>query len=85
MGDHFFNWKLDNELSPFAPPFLLLLPSRNFIDDQEINLKSLGADNRQNTWDHMSEDVVLQALQLLLDVDNYPLMVMCGLGRHPTG
>lgn len=69
----------------FVLPALPFARSRNFIDDQEISLKSLGGDNRQNTWDHMSEDVVLQALQILLDVNNYPLMVMCGLGRHPTG
>jgi len=58
---------------------------KNFIDDQEIELINLGADSRQNTWDHMSEDVVLKALQVLLKVEKYPLIVMCGLGRHPTG
>ncbi len=33
----------------------------------------------------MSEDVVVQALGLILDRENYPLMVMCNLGRHRTG
>jgi len=33
----------------------------------------------------MSEDVVLKALHIILDQGTYPLIVMCGLGRHPTG
>jgi len=33
----------------------------------------------------MSEDVVLQALRLILDQQNYPCMIMCNLGRHRTG
>ena len=59
--------------------------SKNFVDDQEIELINLGTENRQNTWDHMSEDVVLKALHVLLNVEKYPLIVMCGLGKHPTG
>lgn len=36
-------------------------------------------------WDPISEEVVLEALSLLLDVRNYPVMVMCTMGRHRTG
>jgi len=61
------------------------LTSLNFIDDQSIELVNLGRESRQNSWDHMSEDVVLRALQLILNTAHYPVMVMCGLGRHPTG
>ncbi|KAJ3042697.1 tyrosine-protein phosphatase required for protection against superoxide stress (By similarity) [Rhizophlyctis rosea] len=59
----------------------------NFIDDQEIKLHHLqlqgGAPS--NAWDPMSEEVVLEALELILDPTNYPLVVMCNLGRHRTG
>lgn len=33
----------------------------------------------------VSENVVLKALQVILDPSAYPLLVCCGLGRHYTG
>ena len=33
----------------------------------------------------LSEEIVLAALELILDRRNYPVMVMCNLGRHRTG
>lgn len=32
-----------------------------------------------------SEEVVLQALDLVINSANSPLMIMCNLGRHRTG
>ncbi|KAI9090972.1 protein-tyrosine phosphatase [Phlyctochytrium arcticum] len=57
----------------------------NFIEDQEIQLHHLGINVSANAWDPISEDVVLEALELILDPKNYPLIVMCNLGRHRTG
>ncbi len=57
----------------------------NFVDDQEIQLHHLGINSTGNAWDPISEEVVLEALELILDKRNYPLMVMCNLGRHRTG
>ncbi|ORY49869.1 putative tyrosine phosphatase family protein [Rhizoclosmatium globosum] len=58
----------------------------NFIDDQEIAFHHLGLLNASaNAWDPISEEVVLESLELILDPKNYPLMVMCNLGRHRTG
>ncbi|KAJ3129258.1 tyrosine-protein phosphatase required for protection against superoxide stress (By similarity) [Nowakowskiella sp. JEL0407] len=57
----------------------------NFVDDQEIALHHLGSNHLINTWDPISEEVVLEALTLILDPGTYPLMVMCNLGRHRTG
>ncbi|KAJ3285569.1 tyrosine-protein phosphatase required for protection against superoxide stress (By similarity) [Borealophlyctis nickersoniae] len=57
----------------------------NFIDDQEIKLHHLGIITPQTAWDPISEEVVLEALELILDPRNYPLMIMCNLGRHRTG
>ncbi|ORX76171.1 protein-tyrosine phosphatase [Anaeromyces robustus] len=56
----------------------------NFIDDQEIQLYHLGS-NSTSAWDHISEEIVLEALDLILKPENYPLIVMCNLGRHRTG
>ena len=57
----------------------------NFVYDQGIHWHHLGTDNQHNAWDPMSEDVVVQALGVILDTNNYPLMIMCNLGRHRTG
>lgn len=59
--------------------------SLNFIDDHEIQLHHLGMNTSSNAWDPISEEVVLEALELILDPKNYPLSVMCNLGRHRTG
>eukprot|EP00026_Physarum_polycephalum_P018515 Phypoly_transcript_20134.p1 GENE.Phypoly_transcript_20134~~Phypoly_transcript_20134.p1 ORF type:complete len:165 (+),score=18.72 Phypoly_transcript_20134:99-593(+) len=57
----------------------------NFVDDQEIELIHLGMDTQQNPWNPISEDIVISALRIILDPSNYPLAVMCNLGRHRTG
>ncbi|KAI3660086.1 hypothetical protein MP638_002428 [Amoeboaphelidium occidentale] len=57
----------------------------NFVDDQEINLEQLGSVTNSSAWDPVSEEVVLEALEFILNPNNYPLMVMCNLGRHRTG
>eukprot|EP00742_Colponemidia_sp_Colp-10_P003739 GILJ01003979.1.p1 GENE.GILJ01003979.1~~GILJ01003979.1.p1 ORF type:complete len:178 (+),score=14.13 GILJ01003979.1:74-535(+) len=57
----------------------------NFVDDQEIVLIHLGKEVKKNPWKPISEEVVLSALDLILDSSQYPIMVMCHLGRHRTG
>ncbi|GJD12728.1 Probable tyrosine-protein phosphatase [Galdieria sulphuraria] len=57
----------------------------NFVDDQGIELVALGWDGEKSPWKPISEEVVLNALDCILNVDNYPLHVMCNLGRHRTG
>jgi tyrosine-protein phosphatase OCA1 len=57
----------------------------NFIDDQGIELHHLGHSLNSNQFDPISEEVVLEALELMTDQSNYPLMVMCNQGRHRTG
>jgi tyrosine-protein phosphatase OCA1 len=57
----------------------------SFIDDQDIQLHHLGYHQSANQWDPMSEEVVLESLELMLDPANYPMMVMCNQGRHRTG
>ena len=59
--------------------------SLNFIDDQEIQLHHLGVVSSVNAWDPVSEEVVLEALEIVLNPRNYPLVIMCNLGRHRTG
>ncbi|CAO3594670.1 putative tyrosine phosphatase family protein [Absidia repens] len=57
----------------------------DFIDDQEIELHHLGVVSSINAWDPITEEAVLEALELVLNPRNYPMMIMCNLGRHRTG
>ncbi|KAJ3146611.1 tyrosine-protein phosphatase required for protection against superoxide stress (By similarity) [Geranomyces variabilis] len=63
----------------------------NFIEDQDATLHHIGATNNNaqsslgSTWDPVSEEVVLEALERILDPAGYPLIVTCNLGRHRTG
>ena len=58
----------------------------NWLAEQQIELIQLGDDaGHRSPWKPVSEDVVVQGLHLLLDPQNYPLLVMCNLGRHRTG
>jgi tyrosine-protein phosphatase OCA1 len=57
----------------------------DFIDDQEIQLHHLGVVSSVNAWDPITEEAVLQALDLTLNPTSYPMMIMCNLGRHRTG
>ncbi|GAB5589068.1 tyrosine-protein phosphatase required for protection against superoxide stress (By similarity) [Umbelopsis nana] len=57
----------------------------DFIDDQEVQLYHLGVISAVNAWDPITEEAVLEALDIILDPRNYPMMIMCNLGRHRTG
>lgn len=57
----------------------------NFVDDHEIDFVHLGIDTKRQSWNSLSEEAVLAALDILLNPANYPVMVMCYLGRHRTG
>ncbi|GAA6001458.1 hypothetical protein JCM10207_006676 [Rhodosporidiobolus poonsookiae] len=60
-------------------------PFRQFLDEQRIRLVQLSADDYAATYDPLSEETVLRALNLILDPANAPCAVMCGQGRHRTG
>lgn len=36
-------------------------------------------------WDGLSESTIIQALSIITNKNNYPLLVCCGMGRHRTG
>lgn len=72
--------KVNASLTPFN-----FCCSLDFIDDQEIQLHHLGVVSSVNAWDPITEEAVLQALDLILNPSNYPMMIMCNLGRHRTG
>ncbi|KAL1920236.1 uncharacterized protein VTP21DRAFT_1382 [Calcarisporiella thermophila] len=57
----------------------------DFIDDQEIQIYQVGNVSSINAWDPITEEAVLEALEIILNPQNYPMTVMCNLGRHRTG
>ncbi|GAA6028199.1 hypothetical protein JCM8097_006910 [Rhodosporidiobolus ruineniae] len=57
----------------------------DFIRKHRIELHHLGADDYAATYDPLSQQTVLQALNLILDPSNSPCAVMCNAGRHRTG
>lgn len=63
----------------------LLIISLNFIDDQDIKWQHLGVMSSVNALDPITEEVVLAALEIILNPRNHPMTVMCNLGRHRTG
>ena len=64
--------------------FFLRRNSLNFLDDQQIAFHHLGVENAVN-YDPITEEIVLAALDIIIDPASGPLMVMCNLGRHRTG
>lgn len=57
-----------------------------WLEDQRINLVILGEEvGKRSPWKPVSEETVLEGLHLLLEPANYPMLVMCNLGRHRTG
>jgi tyrosine-protein phosphatase OCA1 len=62
-----------------APAFL------NFVQEHGIELIHLGRERTKVPWQLISEEVVLRALEVIMSPSNYPLHIMCHLGRHRTG
>uniref|UniRef100_M4C493 protein-tyrosine-phosphatase n=1 Tax=Hyaloperonospora arabidopsidis (strain Emoy2) TaxID=559515 RepID=M4C493_HYAAE len=62
---------------------------QSFVEEQEIQLVFLGGntrmESRRKSWEPLSEETVLAALDIILDRSNYPLYLTCHLGRDRTG
>ncbi|PWN25617.1 putative tyrosine phosphatase family protein [Jaminaea rosea] len=68
-------------LAPEEPaPHLL-----TWCRQHSVALYHLGHLHNTSTWEPITEEVVLQALNLLVQPSTYPAIVMCNQGRHRTG
>ena len=59
-----------------------------FVEDEQIELHFAGINpdgGDNNPWDGLTESSIGQALEVIVNKDNYPLLVCCGMGRHRTG
>ncbi|KAG5175830.1 protein-tyrosine phosphatase [Tribonema minus] len=64
----------------------------SFLEDQEVKLVCLGEQdesaqlaNKSRNNHMIAEETVIEALSYLVDTTHYPLLVMCGTGKHRTG
>lgn len=68
-------------------------PNEDFLDfclARNINIEFVGLINDYNytninPWDSLDERTIKNALELICNKENYPLLVCCGMGRHRTG
>jgi len=58
---------------------------RDFLRDENITFVHLAAQREATPWAPISEETVLEALGLILDVTKHPLLVVDHLGMHRTG
>ncbi|ODV82419.1 putative tyrosine-protein phosphatase OCA1 [Suhomyces tanzawaensis NRRL Y-17324] len=62
-----------------------------FCNDSNIKIEFVGlidetyGHGQMNPWDSLNEGTIKKALELIVNKDNYPLLVCCGMGRHRTG
>lgn len=55
---------------------------RKFLESHNIQLFQFGIEGTKET---VPEDVITQALRILIDVRNYPVLIHCKRGKHRTG
>lgn len=57
-----------------------------FCDDNDVRFEHLGLlTEAASPWDHLTDNTIRVALELILDVENAPVLVCCSMGRHRTG
>lgn len=60
-----------------------------FCDAHDIRLEfaAINPDGGEddNPWDGLTEHSIINALQTIVNQENFPLLVCCGMGRHRTG
>ncbi|CAO3660835.1 unnamed protein product [Rhizopus stolonifer] len=68
------------------------LPNRvtnNFIEEGKINLVHVGMatwkPTQPSTWRPVSEELIKEGLELILNVETHPILIMCTSGIHETG
>lgn len=68
-------------------------PAEEFLDfcsTQNVNIEFVGMINDYNytninPWESLDERTIKNALDMISNKENYPLLVCCGMGRHRTG
>ncbi|KAL8159204.1 hypothetical protein V2J09_000741 [Rumex salicifolius] len=56
-----------------------------FLESRNIKLYQFGIEGKKETSVNMPVDMVTQALKILIDVRNHPVLIHCKRGKHRTG
>ncbi|KAJ8512806.1 hypothetical protein OPV22_003240 [Ensete ventricosum] len=56
-----------------------------FLRENGIRLFQFGIENRKEPFANIPEDTIREALKVVLDVRNRPLLIHCKRGKHRTG
>ncbi|XP_042419296.1 tyrosine-protein phosphatase DSP1-like [Zingiber officinale] len=56
-----------------------------FLEENGIRLFQFGIDGRKEPFVNIPEDTITEALKVVLDVRNHPLLIHCKRGKHRTG
>lgn len=57
-----------------------------FCDENDVRFEHLGLlTEAASPWDHLTDYTIRVALELVLDVENAPVLICCSMGRHRTG
>ncbi|KAG1363909.1 Tyrosine-protein phosphatase DSP2 [Cocos nucifera] len=56
-----------------------------FLRSHGIKLFQFGIDGRKEPFVNIPEDTIREALKVVLDVRNHPLLIHCKRGKHRTG
>jgi tyrosine-protein phosphatase OCA1 len=59
-----------------------------FVENERIQLHFAGINpdgGDNNPWDGLTENSIGETLNIIVNKENYPLLVCCGMGRHRTG
>eukprot|EP00245_Coleochaete_scutata_P008218 TRINITY_DN245_c0_g2_i1.p1 TRINITY_DN245_c0_g2~~TRINITY_DN245_c0_g2_i1.p1 ORF type:complete len:193 (+),score=34.33 TRINITY_DN245_c0_g2_i1:39-581(+) len=57
----------------------------DFLEKNNIKLFHFGIEGNKEPFVDIPEDVIRDALQVLLDARNHPILIHCNKGKHRTG
>ncbi|KAK9267713.1 hypothetical protein L1049_010146 [Liquidambar formosana] len=60
-------------------------PNNEFLKSNGIRLFQFGIDGCKEPFVNIPEDTIREALKVVLDVRNHPLLIHCKRGKHRTG
>ncbi|KAI8050868.1 protein-tyrosine phosphatase [Syncephalis plumigaleata] len=68
-------------------PEKLSRAAAHFIEEDNIRLEHIGlrAWKPDNAWRPVSDELLKEGMELLLDAHNHPILIMCTTGIHETG
>jgi len=58
---------------------------RNFVDEMGIRIFDYGMEGNKEPFLEIPEDTVRDALSVILDSRNHPMLIHCNKGKHRTG